>query len=114
MPNNSTGPARRTGNAWIERLSRGELDRFVERAVLRKVADAGRNAPLYRWYYAKHGIRVENLKTLAEFREVVPPIAKPDILAFQNEGGVRIDDPRNRQFHLTTGTSGVGHELHPR
>ncbi|WP_170990209.1 AMP-binding protein [Aquamicrobium sp. LC103] len=101
-------------NPFFETMPRDALDAFVERAVLGQLKAAARDVPFYKWYYARADFDPARLSTLAEFRAAVPSVTKRDFLAFQSEHPDAGFDPRARQVHLTSGTSGVGREVHTR
>lgn len=105
---------RRPGNSRIERLDRSEIERFVERNSIEKIKDVAATSPFYRWYYEKHSVDVSRLKTIADIRAVVPTVSKSDFLEFQSLDPDRPHLPDVRQIHLTSGTSGVGREVHAR
>src|SRR5690606_37501287 len=65
-------------------------------------------------HYARHGLDVARITSLAEFSAMVPTVTKRDFLAFQSEHPDAGFDGASRQVHLTSGTSGVGREIHLR
>lgn len=104
-------------NPVIERMSRAELLDLVSAGTVAAVRRAAATVPFYRWYYAGFDVRPERLRTLDDVRRHVPMVRKQDLLAFQETlpgGGATPTDPRARQLHLTSGTSGVGREVYPR
>lgn len=104
-------------NPVVERMSRAELQELVSAAAVAAVRRAAATEPFYRWFYAESDVRPERLRTLADVRRYVPMVRKQDLLAFQETlpgGGATPTDPRARQLHLTSGTSGVGREIYPR
>lgn len=101
-------------NVLFETGARAPLDAFVERAVLGRVKTAAREVPFYRWLYARHGLNATHLSSLAEFRAEVPTLTKRDFLAFQSQHPDAALGADARQLHLTSGTSGIGREIHMR
>jgi len=111
------GHGHKTGhraNRWIEGLSRTQLDAYAERGVLAALMQAQAEVPFYRWFYDKNNVRVDSIRTLAEFHDRVPLVSKADYIEFQGLPGWDPFDSRVRQFHLTSGTSGAGREIHVR
>lgn len=101
-------------NPFFETMPRKELDAFIERAVLGRVRAAARQVPFYRWHYGRHGLDATKIASLEEFHATVPTVTKRDFLAFQAEHPDAGFQPSSRQVHLTSGTSGVGREIHLR
>jgi phenylacetate-CoA ligase len=106
------GEVGRSANAALERLEPERLDALVERAVLRHLATYA-DSPLYRRHYARHSFDPASVRSLADFRRLVPPLGKRDVLEHQRAVGDGGEED-TRQFHLTSGTSGIGQEIHRR
>lgn len=105
----------RVYNPYVERLSHVELARLVEARVLDHVRRTYDENPFYRRRYAEEGVDPHKLRSLADFRKYVPFISKADLVADQELAppyGTRTTTGM-REFHLTSGTSGSGREVHP-
>jgi phenylacetate-CoA ligase len=82
------------------------------------MAYAAKTNRFYQRAFAAAGIVPERLRSLEEFRDRVPIITKRDLLRDQEEHppyGLRLGVPPARvvQVVLTSGTSGIGQEVHP-
>lgn len=110
--------ARRYFNPFIERLTHEELARFQWGRLKAQLARVAETNPFYRGLWAGVGVDPEQLRSVEEFRDRVPIITKRDLLKDQQEHppygrrlGVRPEQVV--QVVLTSGTSGVGQEVHP-
>jgi phenylacetate-CoA ligase len=85
---------------------------IVEAAAVAMVHRAAVDSDFYRWFYAQRGVCLADVTDLASLRKLVPTVTKRDFLEYQN---LNSDIPDNaRQIHLTSGTSGIGREVHVR
>ncbi|NIL76081.1 AMP-binding protein [Rhodococcus sp. B10] len=100
-------------NSRIETMSEQDARSFVDAAIVRAVRLAAAESPFHRWFYAEHGVDVESVTDAVTFTTSVPVVRKLDYLRFQERfpDAWRADA---RQIHSTSGTSGVGKELHRR
>ena len=101
--------------AKTESLSRDELEAYQLRKVRRLMERNWEHNPFYRDHWKKAKVTPDDIKTLDDFRRLVPPIEKRDCLEDQTENpplGRRLGVPEQAvsQVHLTSGTSGVGQE----
>src|SRR3954468_1418899 len=104
-------------NARVEQLSRAELLRLQEARLLSLLARVQATNPFYRERFARCGVDASRIRNLSEFRERVPCIGKPDLIADQERAppyGTRLAVPTLEvaTVVLTSGTSGRGREVH--
>jgi phenylacetate-CoA ligase len=102
-------------NALWESAPRAHIDAVTSARAVQLIADAYQRVPFYRWFYDRAGLRPAGLRTLADVRREVPFVTKADLLEFQDSAEWEaLDQTQVRQFHLTSGTSGAGREVHLR
>jgi phenylacetate-CoA ligase len=104
-----------TANRLWERASAESITAFATRRLLDTIVRANEQVPFYRWFYRASGLDPARLRTMSDVRRHVPFVTKSDLLAFQDGqelGG--LGRTEIRQFHLTSGTSGTGREMHVR
>lgn len=101
-------------NAVIEAMPADRLQAMVGRRLRHVVRSAYREVPFYRWYYDRLGFDPDGVASVDDLARI-PTVTKRDLLEFQAGRPVAGErDPALRQIHLTSGTSGVGRESHPR
>ncbi len=102
--------ATRVINPALELMPREQLDRLVEGRLVAQIRRAYERIPFYRkrWPAAAAGIG-----SVDEFRRRIPFTTKKDLLD-ETEAADRLGVPPEQlyQFHLTSGTSGLGQEVH--
>jgi phenylacetate-CoA ligase len=104
-----------TANGRWEQASAESISAYAILRLLDTIARAYEQVPFYRWFYAAAGLDPARLRTLADVRRHVPFVTKADLLAFQDGQELAgLGRPGIRQFHLTSGTSGMGREIHVR
>lgn len=103
--------ATRVVNPSLELIAREELDRLVEARLVAQVRRCYERIPFYRRRWPAEAAQV---RTLDDFRRLIPFVSKKDMLD-ESEAGDRLAVPPSElfQFHLTSGTSGLGQEMHP-
>ncbi len=104
--------ARRVVNPALELASRQELLDLQARRLVSQVRRCYERIPFYRkrWPAA-----AANLSSLEQFQAIIPFTAKPDFLGSDEEVlSERLARPGSRpfSFHLTSGTTGLGQEVH--
>jgi phenylacetate-CoA ligase len=100
-------------NPTIESMSRPELLALQERRLLAQVKRAYATIPYYRRTLPT---AAAELTSIQQFSEVIPFINKSAILDAQKGGLANIvAEPGSPLFwlHMTSGTSGLGQEVHP-
>lgn len=108
---------RRYWNPRIETMSRDEL-RALQWSRVRHVLEAAyATNPFHRARFDREGLHPDKVRSLEEFQERVPFIEKRDLLADQAEApplGTRVQPAGQRigYFSLTSGTTGIGQEIH--
>lgn len=104
--------ASRIINPALETMKRDELLRLQERRLLAQVRRCYERIPYYRRLWPAE---VADCGSLAEFRRIVPFTTKESLLVGQDELEDRVASPGSRVFsyHLTSGTTGIGQEVHP-
>ncbi|OZF06150.1 hypothetical protein CH300_13210 [Rhodococcus sp. 15-1154-1] len=102
-----------TANALTESMTGIAATRFRDTALIRALRLAREESPFHRWFYGDHAVDVDSVVDQRSFARHIPVARKADYLRYQelHPGTVRDDV---RQLHLTSGTSGVGREVHPR
>ena len=101
-------------NKLIESMPREALKELQERRVLGTLRRVYEENKFYRQLYDAAGINIPGIRTLEDFRRLVPMLDKRVLLADQEAFppyGLRAWPPI-QQLHLTSGTSGVGQEVH--
>ena len=109
----SAAPHLRIVNPALELASRQDLLRLQTRRLTAQVRRCYERIPFYRkrWPAA-----AANLASYEQFRDVVPFTSKPDFLGSEAEMFAdRLARPGSRPYslHLTSGTTGLGQEVHP-
>lgn len=98
-------------NPAIECLSRKELLALQERRLVAQIRRCYAKIPFYRERWPAAAAEISSLR---ELQNIVPFTSKKDFLSGSPEDGGRIaEGSRLFQYHLTSGTSGLGQELHP-
>ena len=104
----------RANSLW-ETASRERVAALVGARLLQVVARAYDEVPFYGWFYQQAGVDPRRFTSSDDVRRDLPFVTKADLLAFQNSPQwERLDQREVRQFHLTSGTSGAGREVHLR
>lgn len=106
-------PTPRIVNPALERASRDELLALQERRLVAQIRRAYERIPYYR---RRWPASAANVSSMAEFREVIPFLQKQDFLDNQNEMFKdRVASPGSPivTLHMTSGTTGLGQEVHP-
>jgi phenylacetate-CoA ligase len=109
--------ARRYVNPRIERASRADIEALQLSRLRHVIARAYATNPFYRRLYDQAGLKPEQIRTLADFRNRIPFIDKKTLLEDQAAYppyGSRAAVP-GAAIHMvmhTSGTSGIGQELH--
>lgn len=106
-------PPLRIVNPALERASRRELLQLQEKRLIAQVRRAYARIPFYRrrWPAAAAGVA-----SMAEFRDVIPFQKKQDFLERQDDlFQDRVASPGSPvvTLHMTSGTTGLGQEVHP-
>jgi phenylacetate-CoA ligase len=98
--------------AALERIPREELLRIQEQRLLAQVRRCYDQVPFYRDRWSPD---VQRCRSLAEFKALVPFTSKQDFVGPTVGLNERIAGNANRvfEYHLTSGTSGLGQESHP-
>jgi phenylacetate-CoA ligase len=111
--------AMRIRDAGVERLSREEIMALQQRRVLSLVTKVWKENPFYRDQWAKAGVSVERVTSLADFTSRIPTVEKHDFVADQRAAppfGLRHQHALSLGGPLivanTSGTSGQGVEIH--
>ncbi len=104
---------RRIVNPALELATRAQLLQLQESRLLAQVHRCYQRIPYYRrrWPAAAGAV-----SSLAEFRDIIPFLSKPDLLTSDEETfSERVANPGSPVYslHLTSGTSGIGQEVHP-
>jgi phenylacetate-CoA ligase len=104
--------ATRIINFPLETMARDQLLDLQERRLTAQVRRCYERIPYYR---ARWPREVANCASLAHFRRNVPFTTKESLLVDQEALAERIASPGSRVFsyHLTSGTTGMGQEVHP-
>ncbi len=98
-------------NPRIERLSRSDLMRLQLGRLQAQVARCANSVPFYQRHW---GRAATEFGSMEEFRDKIPFTAKTDFLVDLPEASGRIaQDARVFEYHMTSGTSGLGQETHP-
>ncbi|MGI9164625.1 MAG: phenylacetate--CoA ligase family protein [Mycobacterium sp.] len=71
----------------LETMPRAELEARQEARILELVNIAYENAPLYRWWWDKAGVRPADIKSMADFTEKIPFISKDLIKQWRDDHG---------------------------
>lgn len=101
----------------VETLSRKELQDLQLRKLQAFLAETCRRNGFYRERFERQGLKPEDIRSLEDFRRLVPFSDKKDFLEDQNRHpvyGTRIGVPLREvvEFHLSGGTSGSGQEIY--
>ena len=105
-------------NPVIESLPPQDLRRFQWSRLSAQLAHVWQTNRFYRRLFAAAGVTPDAIRSLEEFQERTPIITKRDLLKDQEENppyGHRLGVPLEQvvQVVLTSGTSGIGQEVHP-
>jgi phenylacetate-CoA ligase len=122
MPDGSQAPLLFL-NPRLETMSQQELRELQLRKLKSVVERAYHTIPFYQRLYQKHGVVPDDIGSLDEFANKIPFISKRDLLHDQEEHppfGSRqaLGIPERsglvdvQAVHLTSGTSGIGQEVH--
>jgi phenylacetate-CoA ligase len=104
-----------TANGLWERASAESISAFTLHRLLDTITRAYEQVPFYRRLYTASGLDPARLRTMSDVRRHVPFVTKADLLAFQDGQELAgLERPEIRQFHLTSGTTGTGREIHVR
>jgi phenylacetate-CoA ligase len=101
-------------NKLIEGMPKDVLSQLQERRVLGTLRRVYEEIEFYRQFYDEAGIKISDICSLEDFRRLVPMIDKRVLLSDQAAAppyGLRAGRSI-QQLHLTSGTSGVGQEVH--
>lgn len=103
----------------LERMSRADLEALQLVKIRRLVDRAWHTNAFYRRKWEAAGVRPEQIRSLADFRERIPVCTKDEFLADQREHppfGQRLGIAREQValVSLTGGTSGQGQEMYGR
>jgi phenylacetate-CoA ligase len=101
----------------VETLSRKQLEALQLRKLRSFLAATYRKNGFYRDRFDSRGLKPDDIRTLADFRRLVPLCDKNDLLDDQNRHpvyGTRMGVPLSEvvEFHLSGGTSGRGQEIY--
>ena len=100
-------------NPAIEKATRNELLALQERRLVAQIRRAYERIAFYRRILPK---RAATLSSLAEFRDIIPFQSKSDLLVAQERLFTdQVAQPGSSvvSLHMTSGTTGLGQELHP-
>jgi len=109
---------RRYYNPIIEQMSREELLALQWRKLKQQVEWAYTRTDFYRRKFQRASITPDDIESLDDFRQKVPLTTKQELIEDQYENppyGSRCAVPPEKlvRFYLTSGTSGLGQEIHP-
>ncbi|MEB3071690.1 phenylacetate--CoA ligase family protein [[Mycobacterium] vasticus] len=71
----------------IETMPRDKIAERQQARVIEVVRLAYENSPMYRWWWARHNVRPDEIKSLADFTEKIPFISKDVIRKWRDEHG---------------------------
>lgn len=119
VSNASSAPAASAALGRFERMSRADLEALQLAKIQRLVNRAWNTNAFYRRKWEAAGVRPEQIRTLADFRERIPVCTKDDFLVDQREHppfGERLGIAREQValVSMTGGTSGQGQEIYGR
>jgi phenylacetate-CoA ligase len=101
-------------NPALELASRKDYQALIERRLVAQVRRAYARIPFYK---ARFPAQAANISSYAEFRDIIPFQAKPDMLIGGADYvvGDRLANPCSEvvNYHMTSGTTGLGQEVHP-
>ena len=102
----------------VEAISRSELKRIQFAQLMRCMEHLQSHNTFIRSWFQRHDVRVERIKSLRDFAQQVPLMDKGDLVRDQESRppfGHRLSTPIDRvaQVVMTSGTSGLGQEIHP-
>lgn len=105
-------------NATLETMSRDDILQFQWARLTAQLAFVWKTNEFYRRLFSAAGVTPERIRSMDEFRDRVPIITKRDLLKDQEEHppyGYRLGVAPEQivQVVLTSGTSGIGQEVHP-
>jgi phenylacetate-CoA ligase len=105
-------------NPVVERMSRDELLGLQFHKLRQQVEWAYARSDFYRRKFQRAGVTPDDIQSLDDFRKRVPVTTKQELLEDQQEYppyGSRCTVPLEKlvRFYLTSGTSGLGQEIHP-
>jgi len=109
---------RRYVNIKLEKATREEILNLQFRRLKELLERAYHTNSFYRDLYRKHNVTPDDINSLGDFRRKIPYITKKDLLKDQDQFppyGSRLGIPKNEVAlsSLTSGTSGIGQEVHP-
>lgn len=101
----------------IETMSRKELEEFQFRKLKFFLNAVYQKNVFYRKKFDKEGVKIEKIRSLEDFREIVPFSNKKEFFKDQEDFpiyGRRMGVPLSEvvEFHLSSGTSGIGQEIY--
>ncbi len=107
----------RVFNPFIERMPREQLDALRWRRLIGTLRRVHANSPFYRQRMQQAGVEPDAIQSPADFRRLVPTVAKADLLADQREhpplgSAIAVPSELVEYCFLTSGTSGQGQEVH--
>jgi phenylacetate-CoA ligase len=105
-------------NPLVERMSRDELLGLQFRKLKQQVEWAYTRSDFYKRKFQRAGVTPDDIQSLDDFRKRVPVTTKKELLEDQQAYppyGSRYTVPLQKlvRFYLTSGTSGLGQEIHP-
>ena len=112
-PNPLPVPSSNYWNEHLETMPRHRLDEYHLKRVQAMLKYAYEYSPFYRRHYDRAGVRPEDIKTLDDFLQKVPPVDKPDLIAAQaaeppyGDLLARFPDDTTHQFFMSSGSTGV-------
>lgn len=71
----------------IETMPRERIAEHQEARVIEVVRFAYENSPMYRWWWDRHNVRPDDIRSLADFAERIPCISKDLIKSWRDEHG---------------------------
>lgn len=101
----------RIANPNLENQTRASIEAIVERRLARQVQRAYERIPFYR---DRWPAKAASIGSYDDFRRLIPFTQKADFLDSSVQGN-RTATPGSRvfSFHMTSGTTGLGQEVHP-
>jgi phenylacetate-CoA ligase len=101
----------------IETMTRKELEDFQLRKLKFFLNAVYKKNVFYREKFDKEGVRIDKIRSLEDFRRIVPFSYKKEFLKDQEDFpvyGRRLGVPLSEivEFHLSSGTSGIGQEIY--
>ncbi|MGW3966976.1 phenylacetate--CoA ligase family protein [Amycolatopsis sp. NPDC005003] len=113
-----TGDEQRYLEPELETASRAELEEFQQRRVLELVPEAYAQSAFYRELWSAAGVDPERIRSLADFRRLVPTFTKKDVQDYRERtgdpfGGMLFGPPSGLSSIMSTSGTTADPELIP-